>query len=118
MSSTTGVDTVAEYREWAAVLAHGSSPTYERLAQAVADDPATVRFLDGLTSAQRQPNLLFAALRWHGAPVTDPSACLAWLADHRAQVRRTVRTRHTQTNEVARCALLLPVLARLPHRWR
>ena len=110
----TDVDTAAEYREWAAVLAHGSSPSYERLARAVADDSATVRFLDRLTSAQRQPNLLFAALRWHGAPVTDPSACLAWLTDHRAQVRRTVRTRRTQTNEVARCALLLPVLARLP----
>lgn len=61
----TGVDTAAEYREWAAVLVHGSSPSYERLAQAVADDPATVRFLDGLTPTQRQPNLLFAALRWH-----------------------------------------------------
>jgi hypothetical protein len=110
----TGADTAAEYREWAAVLAHGSSPSYERLAQAVAQDAETIRFLDGLTRAQRQPNLLFAALRWHGAPVTDPSACLAWLADHRAQVRQTMQTRRTQTNEVARCALLLPVLAQLP----
>jgi hypothetical protein len=110
----TGVDTAAAYREWAAVLAHGSSPSYERLARAVADDPATVRFLDGLMPAQRQPNLLFAALRWHGAPVTDPSACLAWLASHGAQVRQTMRTRRTQTNEVARCALLLPVLTLLP----
>jgi hypothetical protein len=70
--------------------------------------------LDSLPEAKRQPNLLFAAIRWHDGPVPDPDDCLRWLRDHKAAVLATMAERRTQTNEIGRCALLLPVLAQFP----
>jgi hypothetical protein len=101
------------YREWAPSAASGSSPTYQRLALAVADDSFAREFLDSLEIAKRQPNLLFAAMRWHGAPVGRPANCLTWLEAHAEPVKATMLTHRTQTNEVARCAALLPALALL-----
>jgi len=103
-----------KFRRWARIEAHGSSPSYERLAVAIADDPAAKAILVDLPPAKRQPNLLFAAMRWCAAPVTDVPAALAWLPRHAEQVTAVMRTHRTQTNEPARCALLLPGLARLP----
>jgi len=102
------------YWRFAVEEAHGSSPTCERLALAVAEDPNAVRFLTALPPVKQQPNLLFAAMRWCGAPVGEPRAALAWLREHEDQVREVVLSRMTQTNEVARCAVLLPGLALLP----
>ena len=78
---TSTAETAKLYREWARVEAHGSSPIYERLALAVAEDSAEA---------------------------------LAWLREHQDAVLAVVRTRRTQTNEVTRCATLLPALALLP----
>jgi len=102
------------YRQWAQVEAHGSSPTYERLALAVAGDEDMLKILDAVEPAKRQPNLLFGALRWHEAPVDDPDASVAWARTHAQDIVQVLRTRRTQTNEVARCATLLPALALLP----
>ncbi|WP_147917550.1 DUF2332 domain-containing protein [Ruania zhangjianzhongii] len=110
---TQAADTAAFYRRWADHEAHGSSPTYERLCHAVADSPATLAFLHTLPRTQRQPNLLLGALRWFEAPVADPAAALAFLASHTDQVRDLMLRRATQTNEAARCAVLLPALALL-----
>lgn len=44
----------------------------------------------------------------------DPPAALGWLRAHRPQVRSVMLARRNQTNEVARCATLLPALALLP----
>jgi len=107
-------ETANLYRQWAWVEAHGSSPIYERLALAVAEDPATLDFLSEVEATKRQPNLLFGALRWHNVVVEDPAEALAWLHDHRDLALRVMRGRRTQTNEVARCATLLPALALLP----
>src|SRR3712207_6502151 len=102
------------YRQWAQIQAHGSSGSYERLALAVAEDHATLAFLETVEPAKRQPNLLFGALRWNDLDVDNPPAALSWLHAHPDAVREIMRTHRTQTNEVARCATLLPVLARLP----
>jgi hypothetical protein len=102
------------YRQWAQVEAHGSSPTYERLALAVAGDEDMLKILDAVEPAKRQPNLLFGALRWHEAPIDDPDASVAWARTHAQDLVHVLRTRRTQTNEVARCATLLPALALLP----
>ncbi len=111
---TQATDTAAFYRRWAQLEAHASSPVYERLAHAVADDPAALAFLDALPRQKRQPNLLFAALRWLEAPVADPAAALALLGEQPEALRELMLTRATQTNEATRCAVLLPALALLP----
>src|SRR5262249_60591452 len=62
-------DIAENYREFARLEARGRSPGYESLAEAVADDPALLRFLSSLPPDKRQPNLLFAAARYLlGAP--------------------------------------------------
>lgn len=80
----------------------------------MAGDGPTLAVLDGVEPAKRQPNLLFGALRWHDVDVTDPAVALSWLAAHPDAALDLMRARRTQTNEVARCATLLPVLALLP----
>ena len=61
-----------DYRRWARVEARHWSPTYERLALAVAGDPELLQLLGTVPAVRRQPNLLFGALRWHDAPIQDP----------------------------------------------
>jgi hypothetical protein len=64
--------------------------------------------------AKQQPNLLFAAVLYLGGRQPDFGAFRAFVLDHADHVLATLAARQTQTNEVGRCALLLPVLARLP----
>lgn len=60
---------------------------------------------------KRQPNLVFAAARWHGAPAPAPyDALRTVLLEQEPAVRATVMARATQTNEVGRLATLVPVL--------
>jgi hypothetical protein len=107
-------DIATQYRLFGEQQARGSSATYERLALAVAADPMILSLLSGVPQARRQPNLLFGALRWHDVPVEDPEASLAWARRHPDEVLDVLRNRRTQTNEVSRCATLLPALALLP----
>ncbi len=112
-----GVDETAEtYRRWALVESCGLSPTYERLALAVADHRGVLALLQQVDRPRRQPNLLLGALRWHGVDVRDPEASLTWTLEHQGLVLDVLRSRRTQTNEAARCALLLPALAMLADR--
>jgi hypothetical protein len=106
--------TATTYAEFAAREAAGESPAYEALATAVSRDDRLLALLDPLPPAKRQPNLLFAVVQFLGGPVTDPAAFLDYTAEHWPEVESHIRTRATQTNEPARCALLLPVLAALP----
>ena len=46
-------------------------------------------------------------------PTRDPAVALDWVVAHPDEVLQVLRTRFTQTNEAARCALLLPALARI-----
>ena len=104
----------AMYRWFAETEVHGRSPLYEELALGVAADPAIIEFLLTLPQEKWQPNLLLAAAR-----------CLYGTPSGWAEFRRNVITnagalrelmlaRSTQTNEPGRCAILLPLLARLP----
>ena len=77
--------------------------------------PATRRLLawiDELPGLKKQPNIVFAAARWHGVPAPGPYAGLreALLADD-GTIRATIMARSTQTNEVGRLATLLPAFA-------
>ena len=104
-------DVIAEYLDFAAYAA-GDSPCFEEWARGVADDPEVLAWLGTLPTVKRQPNLVFAAARWHGAPAPGPYADLRRvLLEHEPDVRATVMARATQTNEVGRLATLVPVLA-------
>src|SRR5580704_5550589 len=102
------------YRRFADEEFRGRSPLYEELARGVADDGAILDFLLTLPREKRQPNLLLAALRsLIGTPSGWPQF-RAEVLDNEERLRALMLARSTQTNEPARCASLLPVLARLP----
>ncbi len=94
--------------------AAGESPCFEEWSRGVAGDPEVLAWLERLPVAKRQPNLVFAAARWHGVPAPGPYAGLrAALLQDDGTIEATVRVRRTQTNEVGRLATLVPALAQL-----
>ncbi len=102
------------YVRFADSEAHGRSPLYETLARGVANDAEVIDFLLTLPPAKQQPNLLFAAVRrLNGAPGDFRDFKHRLFGDTEA-VRSVMLARSTQTNEPARCATLLPILAQLP----
>lgn len=103
----------SRWNRWAHIEADGSSPQYAAWARAVAANDALVQLIDDLPAGKKQPNLVFAAARWHVAPAA-PEAFAEWLHEHWTAVRETVLTRSTQTNEAARSAYLAVALARIP----
>ncbi len=106
--------TVDWYRAFAEFEAAGSSPRYQALATAVADDRALIERIRTFPTEKRQPNLLLAAAKFLGAPLDDPSAWLEFVHDHWELVSEQVMNRWTQTNEAARTGVFLPLLAQIP----
>ncbi len=107
-------ETAARYRASARVEAVGMSPTYEGWAAGIAEDPGLIAVIDTLPAPRRQPNLVFAAARTLGAASAPYPVFRRWLLANWAAVRAVALVRTTQTNEAARCAPMLPILARLP----
>lgn len=106
-------DVIEEYRDFATYAA-GDSPCFEEWALGVAEDAEVLAWLDTLPPIKRQPNLVLAAARWHGAPAPGSYDGLRRvLLEREAEVRATVMSRATQTNEVGRLATLAPVLGLL-----
>jgi len=103
------------YLDFAAYAA-GDSPTFEEWARGVAEDPEATAWIAGLPEAalKQQPNLVFAAARWHGVPAPGPYAGLreALLSDD-GRIRSTILERATQTNEAGRLATLVPAFAQV-----
>lgn len=110
--------------------AANDSPLYARLSSQIADDPSVVAILASAPDTQQMPVLLFAAV--HDLVLTEPDQELAeWYAtvtpevraddpyptfaalcrDRADDLRATIASRSTQTNEVARCAFYLPALS-------
>ena len=104
----------ARYRRFATTEAQGHSALYEAFATGVAGDAALLSFLAGLPVEKQQPNLLFAAVRLVCGTAGSFADFRQLLLDHKDVVRDVMLRRGTQTNEAARCAVLLPVLAGLP----
>lgn len=104
----------AAYRRFAENEAHGRSPLYETFALEVAGDRALLARLAALPSPKRQPNLLFAAVRHVAGLAGDWAAFRKAALARWDEVRAVMMERSTQTNEPGRCAVLLPILARLP----
>lgn len=106
--------TAENYRRFARLEAAGRSEQYEELSYAVAGDAFILSFLARLPAAKRQPNLLFAAARYLLESTPDALSLRSLVAERPEELSRMILARRTQTNEAARCALLLPVLASLP----
>ena len=103
-----------QYVEFAA---HAERESRVLLGVGATASPTTRRSSTGSPSCpdlKRQPNLVFAAARWHGVPAPGPYAGLrdALLADD-GSIRATIMARATQTNEVGRLATLVPAFALL-----
>ncbi len=107
---------VERYADFAAAT-RGQSACFEAWANGVRADRAVLGWLETFPQAKQQPNLIFAAARWHGVPAPGPYADLrAALLTDDGPIRATVSERSTQTNEVGRVATLAPVFAALSAR--
>ena len=122
------IDELAErFRNLATTTTATRAPLYSRIATAVADDADVLRLLQAAPETQQIPVLLFAGvhhlllqglgpeLAAHypnlaaGPAVGDPTQLFrAFALDHAAALTALVSTRHTQTNEVGRCAQFVP----------
>ncbi|WP_319495841.1 DUF2332 domain-containing protein [uncultured Cohaesibacter sp.] len=101
------------YVRFARTEAAGRSPLYEKLAHHVASSSVCLRFLEQLPPDRQQPNLLFGAVRLVTGTPTSPEALDGALLAHGGAIAAIMLSRTTQTNEPARCAALLPALARI-----
>lgn len=124
-----GVDELqARFRAQASTAA-ARAPFLASLCEAIAERPDVAALLGAAPETQQSPVLLLAAI--HASVLAEPDAELAaWFptvsdaprvgnvgpalerfATERAdELRRTVATRVTQTNEIGRCGLLVPAL--------
>jgi hypothetical protein len=118
---STELDAVANlFRVLAEIDFRGASPLYERLAREAADDPEMLSLLLSAGRRDRLPHLLFAAVHYmllgEGSDPLDafgpePFATFrSWCLERRPEIEQIVATHVIQTNEVARCAALLPCL--------
>ncbi len=130
-ASATDVAGCARMFEEFARTASSRAPLYERMARGLAADTALAGLLLHAPPRQRQPVLFFACvhallLLGHGdhplasfypnlAALPNPGdplpALRAFCAEHCAELVELLAARSTQTNEIGRCALLLPALA-------
>jgi hypothetical protein len=108
------VSTADVYRQFAAFEARGQSSCYEQWANGVAADQELLGLIDELPKPKRQPNLLFAAARLAGIRSGSFEDFRAEVLVSWIEIRDIMLSNRTQTNEVGRCAVLLPLLAALP----
>ena len=108
------ISTAENYRRFARLEARGRSDLYEELAEGVAGDLEVLDLLGTLPVAKRQPNLFFGAVNYLYGTAAGYSSFRRAVVEHWSMVRATMLARRTQTNEVGRCATLLPLLAGLP----
>lgn len=108
------MQTADVYRWFSSYEAAGKSPCLESWAAGVADDHELLARIDALPARERQPNLVFAAARFVGIDPGPFDAFRTAVLDRWNEVCEVTGSRRTQTNEVGRCATLLPALATIP----
>jgi hypothetical protein len=126
-----------QFRLFAQGAQRDGAVTYDAICRGAADDPEILALISEAPLSQRRPNLLLAAVHYlllggarhslaahydtvrsmTGAgepPVTPGGDVMADFKDfclgHRTELLALIATRSTQTNEVGRCAALLPAL--------
>ena len=102
------------YERFAARDVAGRSALYGQLACGVAGDREILRMLADMPASKHQPNLLFAAVRYVCGMPDGWAQFRGWVLDRRDEILPVMLARRTQTNEPARCATMLPLLAMLP----
>ncbi|PZF61960.1 DUF2332 domain-containing protein [Curtobacterium sp. MCBD17_034] len=102
-----------KYRAWAQVEAHGISDLYFDWATGIAADEHIVKLVEELPTTKRQPNLVFASARMAGVPLVPYKEARSEFIARWDAIRGIALTHATQTNEVRRCAVLLPELAKI-----
>lgn len=101
------------YRDFAHHEAHRSA-LYGELGAGIAEDAELLAWLDALPVGKRQPNLVFASYRLVAGTPSGWAEFETILKDRRDEVEAVMLERRTQTNEAARCAFMLPLMAALP----
>jgi len=104
-------DIERRYRQFADMECKGYSKIYYELAHAVSSDSEILSFIAAMPVVQ--PNLFFASVQLLTGPDSMPttgSELRAFLMRRGREVSDVMRSRRTQTNEVGRCAVLLPAL--------
>lgn len=107
-------EVAARYLRFARTEARERSPLYAAISHGVAADHDVLGFLLTFPTEKQQPNLLLAAVRHLFGTPASWSSFRDTLLENRDVVAALMRSRSTQTNEPARCATLLPLLALLP----
>ena len=104
-------DIKRSYRRFADVECKGYSDVYYGLALAVSEDDEVVGFIAEMPVVQ--PNLFFASVQLLTGPDSMPrtgSELRAFVKRRGRELADVMRSHRTQTNEVGRCAVLLPAL--------
>ncbi|MEU9371657.1 DUF2332 domain-containing protein [Streptomyces avermitilis] len=119
------------FQGFATQQAAGKSPLYATLSRAVTRTPEILDLAAGTQPGQPAPNMLLAAIHhilrrgvqhplaafFTGHEELDEDHADALLTDfcqrHAGDIARIISTRSVQTNEVNRCAVLLPAFAAL-----
>jgi hypothetical protein len=104
-------DVRKKYQRFAETECKGYSDLYYALAHAVAADDGLVGFLAPMPVDQ--PNLFFASVQFLTGPSQMPRTgedLRRVVRERGGEIAELMRTRRTQTNEVGRCAVLLPAL--------
>ncbi len=111
--------------EWFALHCHNYSPLYERLSIAVAGDPELLGWVQSAPPSAHLPPALLAAVHYlllddpddplaavySGRSAADPAPLFLQLCrDRQDEVMALLSTRHIQTNECGRSALIGPGL--------
>ena len=99
------------FRRFAEDECKGYSARYFRLSHAVAQDDYLPKFISLMPD--QQPNLFFASVQYLTGPKEMPmsrSELSRFVREHEIEVAQLMMSRRTQTNEVGRCAVLLPAM--------
>jgi hypothetical protein len=111
--------------------------TYAAICETVANDAEVLAMLEHAPLAERRPSLLFAAVHYlllrgsehalaafydtvgaERSPTTSVGASFTdFCLSHHDDVLELIKRRRTQTNEVGRCAILLPALAAIAAQY-
>ncbi|MFJ5850592.1 DUF2332 domain-containing protein [Streptomyces sp. NPDC092903] len=128
---TTHTQLAQAFERFATQQAAGKSPLYDTLSRAVARTPELLDLADGTQPGQPAPNMLLGAVHhilrrgvqhplatyFTGHEPLDENRAGNLLTDfcrrHVEHIARIISTRSVQTNEVGRCAVLLPAFAAL-----
>jgi hypothetical protein len=118
-------DDFAHMWAWFATHCHDTSPLYERICLAVAGDRALLEYLRTVPPSGQLPPALLAAVHYLVLEGADPALAAIYAGEahedpgplfldfwrgHRDAVDHILATRHIQTNDCGRSALIAPAL--------